>query len=394
MSSPSFSLFMEEKPLYYKEIDHERVHQAYARLKPNIKQPLTIHIVGTNGKGSTGRIMATLLHHSGKRVGHFSSPHILKFNERIWIEGSDSSDEQLEVAHKRLYAILGREMSEALSYFEYTTLLALVAMEELEVIVLEAGLGGEFDATNVCSKSLSVITPIGLDHQDFLGESIEAIATTKINSVNNPFLVALQEEQVVYEVAKKIAKKRDVELHFVKDFRVQFQQEFHEVQKIATLLGWSDYLFENAQTALYALKLLNLKYLLEDLKKVKLFGRYYPLSQNIRVDVGHNTLAAKAIVKALAKEKKRIILVYNALDDKDYATILKIFKPHLKRVEIIEIDTLRAVDVSLLEDVLDKLKIDYSLFSEIEENENYLVFGSFYVVEAFLNKKKQNINLL
>jgi len=394
MSSPSFSKFIEEKPLYYKEIDHERVHQAYARLKPTIKQPLTIHVVGTNGKGSTGRIMATLLHHSGKKVGHFSSPHILKFNERIWIEGSDSSDEELEKAHQRLYAILGQEMSEALSYFEYTTLLALVAMEELDVIVLEAGLGGEFDATNVCSKSLSVITPIGLDHQDFLGENVEAIATTKINSVNNPFLVARQEEKTVYEVAEKLAKKRAVPLYFVQDFRLKFNQEFQKSQKIADELGWSDYLFENSQTALYALKLLNLEYALEDLKKVELFGRYYPLSQNIRVDVGHNTLAAKAIAKALAKEKKRVILVYNALDDKDYATILKTFKPYLKRVEIIEIDTSRAVGDSLLKEALNRLKIDYLLFSEIEEDENYLIFGSFYVVEAFLNRKKRNIKLL
>ena len=81
-NSPSFEHFIENKPLYYKEIDHKRVHKAYARLKPYILRPLVIHIVGTNGKGSTGRIMATLLNDDVYRsVGHFSSPHILKFNE-------------------------------------------------------------------------------------------------------------------------------------------------------------------------------------------------------------------------------------------------------------------------------------------------------------------------
>ena len=167
-NSPSFENFIENKPLYYKEIDHERVHKAYARLKPYILRPLVIHIVGTNGKGSTGRIMATLLNDDVYRsVGHFSSPHILKFNERIWIDGNNISDTALDDAHRQLYAILGKEMSDALSYFEYTTLLAFVATKEVDILILEAGLGGEFDATNVIEKELSVITPIGLDHQDF-----------------------------------------------------------------------------------------------------------------------------------------------------------------------------------------------------------------------------------
>jgi len=213
----SFKQFIVDKPLYYKEIDHTRVHIAYDLLKPHIEQPLTIHLVGTNGKGSTGRIMATLLHEAGKKVGHFSSPHILKFNERIWLEGKDSSDDELEIAHSKLYAVLGQEMSESLSYFEYTTLLAFVAMEKLDVMVLEAGLGGEFDATNVCSKALSVITPIGVDHQDFLGDTIESIARTKLNSMENKVLLGLQVYDEVYLLADKIAKDKGAVVHIVEN---------------------------------------------------------------------------------------------------------------------------------------------------------------------------------
>jgi len=123
--------FLDSKPLYYKEIDHERIHIAYDRLKPHIKRPKTIHIVGTNGKGSTGRMIAYLAWRQGVRkqevggrsysVGHYSSPHIMKFNERIWINGADASDEVLEVAHHKLYDILGKELSGSLSYFEYST---------------------------------------------------------------------------------------------------------------------------------------------------------------------------------------------------------------------------------------------------------------------------------
>ena len=389
-----FQQFIEQKPLYYKEIDHKRVDRAYARLQPHIKQPLTVHIVGTNGKGSTGRIMATLLHFSGKRVGHFSSPHILKFNERIWIEGEDISDEALEVAHQKLYGTLGEEMSEALSYFEYTTLLAMVAMEDLEVMILEAGLGGEFDATNVCSKELSVITPIGIDHQDFLGESIEEIATTKMNSINNDFVLALQNEEEVYTIARSVVEEKGVNCYDVQNFESDYPQKYQEVKTLLESLGWASYLFENTLTALLALEKLNVAYNIEDLKEVKLFGRFYKVLPNVTIDVGHNLLAAQAISKILKKEQKeQIVLVYNALNDKDYANILKIFKPYIKRVEIIEIDTFRAMELERLEKCLKGLNIPFCIFDKIDNDEEYFVFGSFYVVETFLNKNRQNINL-
>jgi len=385
----SFWQFIEQKPLFYKEIDHKRVHKAYALLKSHIQRPLTIHIVGTNGKGSTGRIMASLLHFSGIKVGHFSSPHIVKFNERIWINGEDISDDALALAHEKLYAILGQEVSEALSYFEYTTLLALVAMENLEVMVLEAGLGGEFDATNVCSKALSVITPIGIDHQAFLGESIEEIATTKMNSIERAFVLALQSDNKVYEVAETIAQEKQAQCYRVETFKEKYAKEYDEVKALTGQLAWSDYLFENALSALLALKKTNLPYDVEDLEKVKLFGRYHKILPNVIIDVGHNLLAAKVIVKALEKEKRKPILVYNALNDKDYVNILKAFKPYIQSVEIIAIETRRGLEQKALEERLNALDISYQMFNEIDSTKEYLVFGSFYVVEKFLKMKSK-----
>ncbi|SFV58670.1 Dihydrofolate synthase @ Folylpolyglutamate synthase [hydrothermal vent metagenome] len=387
-NSISFESFIENKPLYYKEIDHERVHKAYAILKPYILRPLVIHIVGTNGKGSTGRIMATLLNDDINRsVAHFSSPHILKFNERIWIDGKDITDTALDDAHRQLYAILGKEVSESLSYFEYTTLLAFVATKEVDVLILEAGLGGEFDATNVIEKELSVITPIGLDHQDFLGEKISDIARTKLNSIEKQALLGFQKYSEVYEIAKEIATKKGTKLYKLE--KVKSNDLFETIQN----LGWADYLYENTQLALKALDILNLPYNLESLKKVTLFGRFYQIAPNITIDVGHNLLATEALVKAIEKKynKKKIILVYNSLDDKDYEAILKLFKPLIKWVEIIDIDTPRAIEYNRLTDVLDKLDIEYKKFILTNKNNNYFIFGSFYVVEAFLEKIKYNI---
>jgi dihydrofolate synthase/folylpolyglutamate synthase len=366
-------------------------------LKPHIRQPRTVHIVGTNGKGSTGRMIAYLAHKSGLMVGHFSSPHILKFNERIWLNGSDSSDEVLDAAHQKLFTILGSEMSESLSYFEYTTLLAFVVFEKCDLMVLEAGLGGEFDATNVCDKVLSVITPIGIDHQAFLGESIEDIAGTKIRSIQDQVLLAPQVYDEVLEVAKRISLEKNAVLHIAgEDTRVLLKTSCdlrvntgvnpynNRLQSIAKEKSWGNYLIDNASVALQALDILEISYDVNDLLSLELFGRFYRLTENIRIDVGHNPLAAKAIEKAL---DDKVVLIYNSLDDKDYVSVLRILKPKVKRVEIIPIHSQRATTLSEIERALQTVGLEYSYFKgHIDENEDYLVFGSFYVVEEFLKR--------
>jgi len=402
--------FLDSKPLYYKEIDHERVYIAYATLKPHIKRPTTIHIVGTNGKGSTGRMIAHLAYlgsgsgdncppfknggqlspdpdprYKQLSVGHFSSPHILKFNERIWIDGRDSSDEVLDVAHTELYSILGSDMSSSLSYFEYTTLLAFIVFEDCDLIVLEAGLGGEFDATNVCDKELSVITPIGIDHQAFLGDTIEEIASTKIRSIQKVALLAPQVYDEVVEVAKQIAdEKKAILFETSRSECPHSDNKTTDIQDIAKQKGWGDYLIDNATVAIRALDIMNIEYDIDNLLSLELFGRFYQLRENIRIDVGHNPLAARAIVEALRDDT---VLIYNSLDDKDYEEVLRILKPKLKRVEIIPIDSQRATTLDEIETALDKVGLEYSYYDgELDDDEQYLVFGSFYVVEEFLQK--------
>ncbi len=372
-----FNNYLNKKPLYFDKIDYNRVHLAYSILEPHIKHPRTVHIVGTNGKGSTGRIIAHLAKYN-IRVGHFSSPHIKKFNERIWIDGHDINDNDLNLAHKKLYFILGEKISNSLSYFEYTTLLALVAFENLDLIVLEAGLGGEFDATSVCDKFLTLITPIGIDHQPFLGDTIEEIASTKIRSIQKRVLLAKQTHSEVNQIAKNIAKDKKADIYFIPNNNIVYKK----LKDVLKDKEWSDYLIDNALVAIEALNILDVNYNINDLIDLELFGRFYKFRDNIIIDVGHNPLASKAIYNAL---DKKVVLIYNSLDDKDYKTVLEILKPKIKRVEIIEIPSQRAVTIKKIEESLDSLDIPYSSFNgTIKNSEEYLVFGSFYVIQEFL----------
>ena len=171
--------YLSDKPLFYDKIDYSRFPRAFASVREAIKPREIIHIVGTNGKGSTGRFLAQILTEFGFCVGHYTSPHIFKFCERFWLKGRDVSDDELEKAHQFLQSVLNDEFKSSLSYFEYATLLAAVLFRECDYVIFEAGMGSRYDATGVFDKSLSLFTPIGLDHTAFLGENIEAIAQTK-----------------------------------------------------------------------------------------------------------------------------------------------------------------------------------------------------------------------
>jgi dihydrofolate synthase/folylpolyglutamate synthase len=370
--------YLDSKPLYYKEIDYQRIHRAYAILKPHIHQPTTMHLVGTNGKGSTGRTLAHLIHKGTTHsVMHYSSPHILHFNERIWINGANCSDTLLQESHQKLFALLGKETSDGLTYFEYTTLLAFVVGERCDYMILEAGLGGEYDATNVVSKELSVITPIGLDHQEFLGDTLQAIATTKMNSIESHFVLAIGNSKEVEEIAKKIAKQKGVTLFKARELLSKTQiEEIHA-------LGFHGYLADNIMTAVGTLNLAGIEFKINDLATLQLFGRFYRLTPNITIDVGHNPLSATQIAKNLGE--KKVVLIYNTLQDKAYQEILGILSHNIQRVEIMPLDGVeRALDTQLLSQYLEDINIKYQTFKKINHDEEYLVYGSFYTVESFL----------
>jgi dihydrofolate synthase/folylpolyglutamate synthase len=377
--------FLSRKPLFYDVIDVERFPKAYQSIHHLLPKSKLIHLVGTNGKGSTGRFLAMALHRAGKKVGHYTSPHILRFNERIWMDGSEIGDEALERAHEKLLPLLPEGIADALSYFEYTTLLAMVVYEECEYVVCEAGLGGEFDATNAFEKVLSIFTPIDFDHAAFLGTTIDSIATTKLRSMQSVSLLGKQKHPEVERIARTVAKERGTDFYTLSERVTPAIQTM--ALHLATKNTLSGYLRDNLMLAMSAYELLGYEAAEELFDQSALFGRLSKIATHITLDVGHNALAAESIVQHYAG--KKVTLLYNTYGDKEYREILTLLKPIIDSVEIIEVNEERIVERSLLESVLDELKIPFAPFETIREDKEYLVFGSFSVAETFL--KRMNV---
>lgn len=374
--------FLDAKPLYYDEIDYTRMPRVYKKLKDHFIPTKIIHLVGTNAKGTTGRFLAASLYAMGYKVGHYTSPHILNFNERIWQNGLDVRDETLEFHHDILQNILDDKDLESLSYFEYTTFLAMLTFNTSDYIVLEAGLGGEHDATAVFEKYLTLVTPIDFDHEAFLGNDIKKIAKTKLNAIQNSAIIAEQKFDEVFDILNELESSKNINIYKIDDLLEDKDRK--SIQTISKELSLAPHMSRNLSHAISALKFLNLTYEIDDFKEAKLFGRLTQIKENIIVDVGHNPLAASVILDTLSPNK--YILVYNSYQDKNYKKILEILKPIINKVEIIDIQGQRVESIKLMQELLEDLDIQHSIFEKIQNENKYLVFGSFIVVEEFIKR--------
>ncbi|WP_187836828.1 folylpolyglutamate synthase/dihydrofolate synthase family protein [Helicobacter pylori] len=374
--------FLETKPKEYHKFDPSRFIQIYKDFKNAFfeLQAKVIHIVGTNGKGSTGRFLTLLLADQNFKVLHFTSPHVFEFRERFFLNGSVVKESVLENAHQQLQS---HAFSSACSYFEYATLLAVMLAKDCDYLVLEAGLGGEFDSTNALEKTLSVFTPIDYDHKEFLGDSLESIAQTKLKAMGPLSIIAPQQE-LVLNAAQKIAKEKHAQLIVVQNEISKGVKDYIERYHLAYFLAM------NLEVALKAFETLlpcNKQEVLKNLKPLNLIGRCELLSPNILIDVGHNPHSAKALKEEIKRIfNTKIILIYNCYQDKDAFLVLEILKPVVKKVLILELHEERVIKLEKLKGILETLGLEYALFEDLKENENYLVYGSFLVANAFYKR--------
>ncbi len=290
----------------------------------------TIHIAGTNGKGSTSSMIASVLQEAGYKVGLYTSPHLKDFRERIKINGEEISEKfvcDFVLEHKSFFE------KNNLSFFEMTVGLAFdyFKKQKVDVAVIEVGMGGRLDSTNIITPLISVITNIGLDHTQFLGNTLSEIASEKAGIIKPNIPVVIGEyTKKTKEVFEKKAKETKSKIYFASDLIAKTQK--------SDLIG--KYQEKNKKTALQTLTILKEKNLFEIsdenikngfqnvVKNTGLLGRWQILQENPKIicDSAHNKHGLDIVLSEIQKEKfKQLHIVFGAVNDKDLDSVLPLF---------------------------------------------------------------------
>ncbi len=318
-----------------------------------------IHITGTNGKGSVATMVASALQAQGYKVGLYTSPHLSRFTERISINGKEISEKEVVELTNKIKPLADKTKALTKGYptfFEFTTAMMFKYLEEehVDFAVLEVGMGGRLDATNIVNPLVSVITTVSLEHTEYLGNTIEKIAYEKsgiikkgkplVTSVNNPKALT---------VIKNICKKRGCKLFAVGndvEFKVLNRSLTRQKLEVSGLLDnykitiplLGEHQCINATTAIAALECLKKYYnmtiakesIIKGLSSVKWPGRLEIVKKKpfVLLDCAHNPEAARTLAKELEKFKTRKILVIGISSDKDIPNILKSLLPQFELV--------------------------------------------------------------
>lgn len=285
----------------------------------------SVHVAGTNGKGSTSHMIASVLQEAGYKTGLYTSPHLKDFRERIRIDG-------LPVTKPFVIGFVKRNKTffntHSLSFFEMTVGMAFdyFAKKKVDIAVIEVGMGGRLDSTNIIIPEVSVITNIGLDHTQFLGDTLEAIAYEKAGIIKPQVPVVIGETQTeTVKVFRKISKANQSNIVFA-------DQEIHQDYK-SDLKGF--YQTKNIKTAIQTIKILKAQGykisnshidqgLLKVTKNTGLLGRWQVLNTSPKVvcDTGHNREGLELVMEQLSQETfKNLHVVFGVVNDKDLSSI-------------------------------------------------------------------------
>jgi len=390
------------------KLDLKRMEKAISMLNHPEKAFKSIHVGGTNGKGSTSTYLKNILKEAGFKVGIYTSPYVVKFNERIGINDDYISDQNIVYYANVLFPLAEEllEAGETLTFFEVLTLMSFLHFRDnsVDYAIIEVGLGGLLDATNVIIPEISVITNISYDHMKQLGNTLESIAINKLGIVkeNVPLVTAIENFNLFplfSEVtAKHNSRLKIVNFDYVKDILVGEQTRFkyHESEYVLNLTGYHQ--VKNACLAIEVIRLLRVINHLEipesaikkGLENSKWPGRFEIFNHNIIIDGAHNIGGIQALVKSVRAiyPKKYVKCLFSVMRDKEHKKMIEELDNFCDELYFTEFEYQRRADAEelFLESTHyhksfhpDYKKIFLQLI-QLKENEVLIVTGSLYFI--------------
>jgi dihydrofolate synthase/folylpolyglutamate synthase len=400
------------------ELGLDRVRAVWEAMGAPRPAPIVITVGGTNGKGSTVAFLEGILRAAGYRVGCYTSPHLLRYNERVRIEGSDVSDELLVASFERIEAARGATPQ---TYFEFGTLAAidLMARASLDIAVIEVGLGGRLDAVNIVDADIAVVTTIDLDHQDWLGGDRDSIGREKagIARAGRPAIVGEREPPAgLLDALRDIGAEVEASGKAFSANHVAGENGWRWAHRDGTVLELpyprldAPVQVDNAATAIAAIHALGTRVdvspeaIRQALEGVRVPGRLQRIAEHplTLVDVGHNPQAARALAAWLDATPRRgqVRAVYGALADKDIGGVIDALIDRVDHWYLagLERDTPRGLPSGALAAMLAAIRPAAPSRSfddvgsawkaaraEAGEDDVLLLFGSFFVAAAALS---------
>ena len=406
--------------LHCREIDLslDRVQQVYRNLIPNGVDFKVISIAGTNGKGSTAEMLAAIYRAEGYSVGKYTSPHLVRFNERINLQGQPVSDQELLEALERVEQ--ARD-DIALTYFEFGTLAAidLFAQSEVDIAVLEVGLGGRLDAVNILDADVAIITSLSIDHTAWLGNTIDQIAVEKagIARAQRPCLVGIrQPPDSLTEACRKVAADlqllgREFDNQIAGEDAWIYKSDHVSYSELPLPYGQRGVQIDNASLAMRAVECMidelpvTAAAIKKGLREAHIAGRCQIVKNDplVIVDVSHNEASVARLREFVVNQKVRgkVFAVCGMLKDKEIAAALMQLNPVVNQWCFASINNERGTSADELVDVFtaevdpatDSDRLERAdnvceafdrLYSTLTADDCLLVFGSFFVAGDIL----------
>ncbi|QWB95400.1 hypothetical protein KHQ89_05435 [Mycoplasmatota bacterium] len=400
--------WIESQTKFKPKTDLSRMQTAYKMLDLDLSNIKKIHVAGTNGKGSTCAYLVRMSRFAKQKTGVFTSPYVVRFNERIGIGTSLITDEDLLIYINWIYdfnQLFSKSYKETLSFFELLTLMAIKYFydQRVDVMIMEVGIGGLLDATNIINYDLSLITNIGYDHMRVLGNTLESIAKNKLGILKKGNHLITTVDPKLHDLFKSYAKDVGATIQFIDEKPViesfnPLRIVYKDMNLYIHLKGI--YQVKNAMLAIEAAQRLfpELTYLdyRAAFSKVKLPARLTWYGPGLYIDGAHNISAMKALGEhlKLMKSRRNISILFSCLADKDVNGMLDILEELSDRIIITEFPDARFKSLrsfvrpgmSYNEDAMNAYK---RLILERDETNNIYILGSLHFASYMMKEIKK-----